>query len=146
MTDEFSMDAPTLEKIKSSMSYDQDAWDDYDNENGDEEEKFDEADIPQAPASIYYDGFKAFHEDDLRKVFQQRIEREAETYGDTGADTVVFMGLQLSWNFSKIENYWFDLAEPKKVQMGIFVSLAIFYYVLIFVYFLKCIQEIRSLD
>ena len=47
MTDELSMEAPTLEKIKSSMSYDVDAWDDYDNENAaEEEEKFDEAQIP----------------------------------------------------------------------------------------------------
>ena len=29
------------------------------------------------------------------------------------------MGLQNSWNFSKIENSWFDLDEPKKVAMGI---------------------------
>ena len=29
------------------------------------------------------------------------------------------MGIQLDWNFSKIENYWYDLTDAKKIAMGI---------------------------
>ena len=119
----------SLEKKESGFN-EEDWGDPYgsDDDKPDDEvddEKPDEA-YPQIDTNIdaadksaqgFRDGFKCFHDDELRSILQDKIEANVGLFGSE--DIVVFMALYLQWNMSKIETTWFDMPDKQKIELGI---------------------------
>ena len=93
-----------LAKKASSQSYDPEAWDDYGNEEDDEnpsvntfqQDFVEERKGNQNNNSLFKDGFRPIHANDLKVGVEEYIAKTVDIFGD--ADALVLVARQCNWN------------------------------------------------